>query len=91
MFPGIGFQELMVIGIVAVILFGRKLPEVAKSVGKSYFEFKKGLFDVQKSFDPRNFIDSTSSSKPSTRSYQEDYDDREEATAPRFEPPPAED
>ena len=91
MFPGIGLQELLVIGVVAVILFGRKLPEVAKTVGKSYFEFKKGLFDVQKSFDPRNFIDSSTSSKKSSRNYEEEYDDHDEATAPRFEPPAAED
>ena len=27
---GLGFQELIVVGIVAVLLFGKRLPEVAK-------------------------------------------------------------
>lgn len=90
MLPGIGLQEIVIIGVVAVILFGRKLPEVAKKAGQSYFEFKKGLFDVQKSFDPRNFIDDSPSSSYSSKS-EEDYDDYDEATAPRFEPPPSDD
>jgi sec-independent protein translocase protein TatA len=91
--PGIGLQEIVIIAVVAVILFGSRLPEVAKTAGKHYFEFKKGLFDVQKNFDPRNFFDDTPSGK-STKSkpskFQDDYDDYDEATAPRFEPPPAE-
>ena len=90
MIPGVGMQELVIIGVVAIILFGSRLPEVAKNAGKSYYEFKKGLFDIQKSFDPRNFVDDDSSSA-STSSYEDEYDDYDEASAPRFEPPPAED
>ena len=30
---GMGPSELMIVGIIAVLLFGRKLPEVAKSLG----------------------------------------------------------
>ena len=33
---GIGFQELVVIGVVAVLLFGSRLPSVARSLGQSY-------------------------------------------------------
>ncbi|MEO2021528.1 MAG: twin-arginine translocase TatA/TatE family subunit, partial [Pirellulaceae bacterium] len=35
-FMTMGPMEMMVIGAIAVILFGSKLPEVARSVGKSY-------------------------------------------------------
>ncbi len=41
----IGAPELMVIGIVALLMFGSKLPEVARSLGKSVNSFKKGLKD----------------------------------------------
>ncbi|QEG23207.1 Sec-independent protein translocase subunit TatA/TatB [Mariniblastus fucicola] len=46
---GIGTSELVLIAIVAVVLFGSKLPEVARSVGQSYTQFRKGLNDIQTS------------------------------------------
>ena len=50
MFPGgIGYAEIILIGIVAVVLFGSRLPEVARSVGQSYTQFRKGLNDIQSS------------------------------------------
>ena len=79
---GLGMQELIIIGIVAVLLFGKKLPDVAKSMGKSYREFRKGLSDIQSSVD-------VSTTNYSSSSY-DDYDDLDEATAPKFEPPPSE-
>ena len=45
-FLPIGGTELVVIGLVAVILFGKRLPEVGRSLGKGFMEFKKGLKDV---------------------------------------------
>ncbi len=88
-FMGLGFQELMIVGIVAVLLFGKRLPEVAKSLGHTYREFRKGLTDIQSSFD---YSDSHSSPKPyvSTKRYSDDFDDYDEPTAPKFVPPPQE-
>ena len=41
-----GGAEWIVILIVGLLLFGRRLPEVARSLGKSIVEFKKGIKDV---------------------------------------------
>lgn len=49
MFSGIGYAEMILIAGVAVLLFGSKLPEVARSVGQSYTQFRKGLNDIQTS------------------------------------------
>jgi TatA/E family protein of Tat protein translocase len=41
---GLGWQEIVVILILALLLFGAKrLPSIAKSMGKSVQEFKKGM------------------------------------------------
>jgi sec-independent protein translocase protein TatA len=41
---GLGAQELMIILVIALVLFGgNKLPELARSLGKSMNEFKKGI------------------------------------------------
>ena len=43
---GLGTQELMIILVIALVLFGgQKLPELARSLGKSMNEFKKGIHE----------------------------------------------
>jgi sec-independent protein translocase protein TatA len=52
MFGPIGWTEIIVILIVALLLFGAKrLPEVGKSMGKAIREFKKSLKDVTDELD----------------------------------------
>jgi sec-independent protein translocase protein TatA len=92
---GLGMQELMIIGVVALLLFGKRLPEVARSMGKSYSEFRRGLADIQSQMNLSDIYTSTPSSSSSYSSYssdsgQDDSDDYDEATAPKFEPPPTE-
>src|SRR5207249_8632148 len=42
-FFGLGGMEILILIILGVLLFGRKLPEVGRSLGKGIVEFKKGL------------------------------------------------
>ena len=38
--------EWVVIGIIGLLLFGKRLPEVGRSLGKGITEFKKGLSGI---------------------------------------------
>ena len=43
---GIGFQELIIVLVIALVIFGgKKLPEVGAGLGKAIREFKRGTSD----------------------------------------------
>ena len=45
---GLGYQELLIILVIVLILFGaNRLPELARSLGSSVKEFKKGVNEAQ--------------------------------------------
>jgi len=55
MFPAIGMPEMMVIMLVVLLLFGSKrLPDLARGLGKSMREIKKAADDVKKEIDLHN-------------------------------------
>lgn len=85
-FMGVGPPEMIVLGVLAVLLFGNRLPSVMRSLGQGMTEFKKGLRGIE------DEIESAASADASKRrvSYQEEQEDREEISAPRFEPPASE-
>ncbi len=52
MFPAMGMPEMFVIMVVILLLFGAKrLPELARGLGKSIREFKKAADDVKREID----------------------------------------
>lgn len=48
MFGGFGVPEILLILLIILLLFGAKrLPEIARGMGKSIKEFKKGVKDIE--------------------------------------------
>jgi len=93
---GLGMQELMVIGVIAILLFGKRLPEVARSWGRSYADFRRSLSDIQSQMNLSDLYSSKPSSSyrsssPSSRvPAKDDEDDYAGTSGPRFQPPPSE-
>ena len=58
MFGPIGFPELMIILVVALIVFGpRKLPELGRSLGRSLNEFKRASNELKQTLDDEIRLD----------------------------------
>lgn len=101
-FGGMGMMEVMVIGGIAVMLFGKNLPSVARKFGKTYRDFRKGLSEFQSQVrvddyvnDVYSDLDDDSNNISSSASgaddwSAEDFDDYSPPSAPMFEPPPSE-
>jgi sec-independent protein translocase protein TatA len=80
---GLGPWDMMIVLVIAVLLFGKRLPDVAKSLGKGVTEFRKGVRGIEDEFHQAEY-----SSPPSNRTAS--YEERDEPTAPKFVPPPME-
>jgi sec-independent protein translocase protein TatA len=91
MFPSLGPGEMMAVMIVAVLLFGKRLPEVGRSLGKGIIEFKKGLRGIEDDLDlasQESRYSSHSGSSYSSSSYSSSTSsDQATPSVPKFEPP----
>lgn len=89
---GIGVTEMILLAVVAVMLFGGRLPEVAKQLGESYVQFRRGLDDIKSSINSDLDVKSQvvkslpdfSSGSSADDDTNEDY---EEPSGPVFSPP----
>jgi sec-independent protein translocase protein TatA len=43
---GLGYWELIIVGLVAFLLFGHRLPSAMRSLGLGIGEFKKGMAGI---------------------------------------------
>ena len=44
---GLGWAEVLIVLAIALVLFGNRLPSLARSLGKTLVEVKKGVNDIQ--------------------------------------------
>lgn len=56
--------EWIVVLVLALLVFGRRLPDVARSVGKSIVEFKRGIRDIESEVDTQSRLESSEPPAP---------------------------
>ena len=74
-------MEMIIVGVIAVLLFGSRLPSVARSLGKSFVEFKKGVRGIE------DEVRDASYREPAQVTHSDMAGESEPPAAPRFEPP----
>ena len=87
MFPNLNPFELMVVLGVAVLLFGKKLPEVSRSLGKGFLEFKKSIRGFEDEFKSISRVAEREMSAYTTDFNGALTNDNHVVTAPKFVPP----
>lgn len=79
-----GLPEMVIVAIIALLLFGKRLPEVARSLGKGIVEFKKGVRGIEDEVDHATYSPPNETTRPVPE------EEIGEVTAPKFEPPESE-
>tara|TARA_R110002095_G_scaffold114791_1_gene100269 strand:+ start:170 stop:439 length:270 start_codon:yes stop_codon:yes gene_type:complete len=85
MFNGLGTTEMVLFGIIALMLFGSRLPEVARSFGGTYRELRKKVDDFQREFRDWDRAEPTINRLPAPKDSGEA--DSGEPQSPKFVPP----
>src|SRR5437868_12731142 len=75
-----GGPDWIIIAALGLLLFGKRLPEVGRSLGKGIIEFKKGLRGIEEGFESA----ARTPDKPAAYSDPHDYVMN---SVPKFEPP----
>lgn len=58
-----GHMEMIVIALIALLLFGNRLPSVMRSMGKGITEFKKGVNGIEDDVNSAGNIDNEKKSE----------------------------
>lgn len=79
-----GPLQIMIVLLVGLLLFGKRLPEILRGLGKGLVEFKRGIQGIEDDVERTNCeIEQAVASRPVPR------DEADEVNAPKFELPKA--
>ncbi|TWT59414.1 Sec-independent protein translocase subunit TatA/TatB [Rubinisphaera italica] len=78
-----GWTEMIIIGFIALLLFGKRLPEVARSLGQGFVEFKRGMTSIETDMRKAAYSEPAPAKPVETKRVEEDL----RPTADKFEAP----
>jgi TatA/E family protein of Tat protein translocase len=89
----LGSGEILLILVVALLIYGGRLPEVARAIGKSLAELKRGIMEtkdaVAADFDPGIQIDADAARETRRIAPAPPHLAKEDISSPAPDPPPA--
>jgi sec-independent protein translocase protein TatA len=90
---GLGPLEILVIAAIAVMIYGKRLPEVGQTFGRTVGQLRKQWQAMSREFEMAANLDGQTTPRRVSPPAGRRYDDEGGATvaSPRFEPPPADD
>ena len=89
---GLGPIELIVIGAIAGMLYGKRLPEVGRSVGQGIGELRRQWATLSRDLDVSSHLNGVEPApKRRTRRLDDEGSSGSQVAAPRFDPPPESD
>ena len=87
MFAFLSPAAMIGLGILGVLIFGRRMPEVGRALGQTIVQFKKGMRGLEDELEGSAFNPSTPAPPPQ-QVEQPRAPQRVAATAPKFEDAP---
>jgi sec-independent protein translocase protein TatA len=87
MFSGLGYTEMILIGVIALMLFGSRLPDMARNFGATYRQLRGKVDEFQREFREWERMETP----PPRPKYDVDESERVEPRTPKFVPPPPDD
>lgn len=88
---GLGFSEILLIAIVAIVVIGpKRLPEVAKALGKGYAEFRRAMDGFKDAVKIDDVLNGTPKNSDLSKTYEEKWKTAHESTNEPGEKPTTE-
>lgn len=84
LFSSFGYTEMLMLGVIALLLFGQRLPEVARNFGATYRQLRGKVDEFQREF--KNWDKDISTEKPVFRADEEEVE-KYIPQSPKFVPP----
>jgi sec-independent protein translocase protein TatA len=90
---GLGPLEILVIAAIAVMIYGKRLPEVGQTFGKTVGQLRRQWQAMSREFELAANLDGQIAPRrvSTTSARRSDDEGGPTVVAPTFEPPPAED
>ena len=84
---GLGPVEIVILGAIAVMLYGKRLPEVGRSVGQTIGELRRQFSTLSREMAVATQVDTASSAVRRVGRRVDEAVTGPAVTAPRFDPP----
>jgi sec-independent protein translocase protein TatA len=82
---GLTMTEIVLLLFLGVLLFGKRLPEIGKTVGKTIIEIKRGLANLEQNLESGNFTADLRDERPAPQPVQTRPPQRIQPTGRKFE------